>query len=180
MQSWSLFAQFIALLLIVGTCSQVVQPNEGGQQCLTPIQFVQQQPSLQVFATFLLASNISQQLDDVNTAVTVLAPTDNAFREFFTAMQTEFLETYRYISILEPLISYHIIDRVLYKDDLLRGAILDTMIQNQQGKGIIKVDDHDISKLLGQGSPTRIVAWDFPACNSVIHYVDQVLLPVDV
>eukprot|EP01023_Acetabularia_acetabulum_P001994 TRINITY_DN10778_c0_g2_i1.p1 TRINITY_DN10778_c0_g2~~TRINITY_DN10778_c0_g2_i1.p1 ORF type:complete len:221 (+),score=15.47 TRINITY_DN10778_c0_g2_i1:93-755(+) len=175
----------------MGTCGQQYMNASclcscgkcGGDEdsgCTTALQHVQGANDLQIFASLLSASNLSDYLNSQQTAVTLFAPTDQAFQDFFGVMQSSFLEMFSYMKIFEPIISYHIVNQPLYRTQFLRGAVLDTMVQNQQGRGIIKVDEKDKSKLLGLGGPANIIQWDNTACNSVIHVIDRVLLPVDV
>eukprot|EP01026_Neomeris_dumetosa_P069774 TRINITY_DN6911_c0_g3_i2.p5 TRINITY_DN6911_c0_g3~~TRINITY_DN6911_c0_g3_i2.p5 ORF type:complete len:102 (+),score=20.80 TRINITY_DN6911_c0_g3_i2:505-810(+) len=81
---------------------------------------------------------------------------------------------------LNTVLAYHALDGVFMAEDLTPGKKLPTLVQNNRGRAVrVSVGDSTRSVVIvGRGSSATILEEDIPACGSIIHIVDTVLLPV--
>merc|ERR1711920_10590 len=111
-------------------------------------------------------------LSNKTLAVTVLAPTDEAFANLLTTLDIS-AEELLSSDLLTDVLNYHIIPAVAFAADLTDGATLPT--QNGETLNVSLADGVTFE---GVGSSASVVFADVPACDSVIHVIDDVLLPI--
>merc|ERR1711907_396119 len=128
---------------------------------------------LSIFLEAAELAGLTEALSDPSAELTVFAPTNEAFLEFFGALGVEGLEdipTDRLVDVL----TYHVVPAVAYSGDLSDGQVLPTLTSTGAS---LTVDLSDGVVIDGVGSDATVIMPDVAAGSSVVHVVDTVLLP---
>ena len=118
-----------------------------------------------------------EALSDPSTTYTVFAPTNEAFEKFlanasgldFGVATVDDIDT----DTLTKLLKYHVVPVAALSTDLTDGQVLETLDVPET----LSVDLSDGMKIVGSISNATVIASDKLAGNSVVHVVDEVLVP---
>lgn len=112
-------------------------------------------------------------------AITVFAPTNEAFENALMAFEVETLaeliDALGGVDALETVLGFHVVPAVAYASDLAEGPNTFTTLANQQitvtkTGGAVTVSD-------GTNPPRNVVTADVTIQNGVVHVIDGVLVP---
>ena len=127
-----------------------------------------------------MAAGLADALSDPDAGFTVFAPTNDAF----AALPQEILDAVLAdVDLLTAVLLYHVAPEVLTAADLSTEKCGQTTVMlTETTTGTLCQPDGSLLQV-GQGNteadaPTIIsLLSDIPACNSVIHAIDRVILP---
>eukprot|EP01026_Neomeris_dumetosa_P064871 TRINITY_DN62042_c0_g1_i1.p2 TRINITY_DN62042_c0_g1~~TRINITY_DN62042_c0_g1_i1.p2 ORF type:complete len:192 (+),score=32.64 TRINITY_DN62042_c0_g1_i1:2-577(+) len=156
-------------------------PDESDEnECLTLASVLQSREDLSVLATTAVTAGLDDVLNDPSQKVTLFAPIDSAFQEMVRLLGTSSLNISSNPTYLSAVLAYHAADGAFEISDLEDGQILTTFVQDRRGQPLTLevVRNRRQIKILGAGSNATIVESNLLACDSVVHIVDTVLLPV--
>ena len=114
-----------------------------------------------------------EALSDPSTTYTVFAPTNEAFEKFLRRIDVATVDDID-TDTLTKLLKYHVVPVAALSTDLTDGQVLETLDVPET----LTVDLSDGVKLVGFGSNSTVIASDKLAGNSVVHVVDDILLPL--
>jgi uncharacterized surface protein with fasciclin (FAS1) repeats len=121
----------------------------------------------EILAAAIEAAELTEALSNEEIAVTVFAPTDEAF-EALPAGALEALLLPENRDQLLQLLTYHVVDGEVYSTDLTSGEV-----GTLAGAPVmIMVDEETVTV-----NQANLLAADIKASNGVIHVIDSVLLP---
>ncbi|KAI8472577.1 MAG: FAS1 domain-containing protein [Monoraphidium minutum] len=107
--------------------------------------------------------------------VTILAPTNRAFREALLKLKLTPKQLYADKTALTNILSYHVIaDQALKVGDLKDGQEFTTVSHHKIGVNVDKVAG---TVFKGATESAKVIAADIMAGQSIIHIVDTVMLP---
>lgn len=124
----------------------------------------------------LCAALTQAGLDDTLSegAWTVFAPTNMAFSNLGATLDTVLAD----MDLLTDILLYHVAEGVIYSTDLTCNG--DIVMAN--GKSTLTICENNDVYIAGEGSTPdalpMVVLVDIPACEAVIHAVDEVILPM--
>lgn len=104
--------------------------------------------------------------------ITVFAPTNDAFTEFFNDLGVKGLEDVS-LDLLVRVLSYHVVDAGIMSSNFFNGYIA-TFCEGPDYQGVSLLMNGSESKLNATAS---IIETDIMASNGVIHKIDKVLIP---
>lgn len=149
-------------------------PSPSPSPSSAPVTIASVAASVPTLSTLLAAVKASptvlQAATDPNTTVTVFAPTNAAFAKLLKALHITADQLLSNEKLLTIILEYHIVPQVIpssaikgpaYKTTLLAGA--DLKVNRVKGK--VKVNS------------ATVIQADVPAGKSVVHVIDEVLLP---
>merc|ERR1711920_238198 len=128
--------------------------------------------NLTILVAAVQAAGLVDELSDKSLEATILAPTDEAFVKLLTDLNTTAEELLASGEVLESVLGYHVIPAVAFSTDLFDGQVLPTSLGEN-----LTVSLADGVTFIGAGSSANVVQADVEACLSVIHVIDEVLLP---
>eukprot|EP01023_Acetabularia_acetabulum_P058615 TRINITY_DN6947_c0_g2_i5.p1 TRINITY_DN6947_c0_g2~~TRINITY_DN6947_c0_g2_i5.p1 ORF type:complete len:426 (+),score=55.04 TRINITY_DN6947_c0_g2_i5:563-1840(+) len=155
------------------------------QICPSVFQLIQRNQNLGVFEQLLVATEYDKILSQVSRKVTVFAPTDDAFLQFLQSQGTDLDSLIQDLAELRILMGYHIVNGLHNMDELRIFAMspvvsnkLTTYLQNEQFVMELEVMQNSegsvyIKAVGSNGTLDR----EMRSCESVVHLIDQVLLP---
>jgi uncharacterized surface protein with fasciclin (FAS1) repeats len=127
--------------------------------------------SLSTLCASITQTGLESALNEGNW--TIFVPTNNAFFNIGENLGSIFNNT----DVLTDLILFHAFDGLLFVDDLLCGS----SIQMANGQTSSTVCQDDTTYQVGDGNSAdnlpQIVASNINTCNSVLHIIDEVILP---
>eukprot|EP01026_Neomeris_dumetosa_P040249 TRINITY_DN3321_c0_g1_i16.p1 TRINITY_DN3321_c0_g1~~TRINITY_DN3321_c0_g1_i16.p1 ORF type:complete len:343 (-),score=29.31 TRINITY_DN3321_c0_g1_i16:371-1312(-) len=129
-------------------------------------------PALSILARVLNQTNLLDTLSNKSMVATVFAPTDRAFQKLATKFNTT-LKSIVSDPYMRNILVYHVVQgAAVLSSELEDGAKLTTPIEQDLtvslGKGVT---------IIGMDSSAKVVKPDILACKSVVHIIDEVLLP---
>ena len=146
---------------------------EPGAECPSIVDVALSVPDLSILVDAVVAANLTDVLSVGEDVYTVFAPTNDAFVELLGALGVEGLEDIS-VDTLTDVLLYHVVPGVAaYSTDLFDGQVIPTALE---GLGLT-VDLSDGVVIGGVGSDAAVIIPDVPACASVVHVIDAVLLP---
>lgn len=112
----------------------------------------------------------AEVLSNPDLDLTVFAPTDDAFEELITALNTTTENFLNDRLLVNDLLSYHVVPGALSSQSLavMDGAILGTVLRNQALR--VSVDGGDVMI-----NASQVVTADLFASNGIVHIIDTVL-----
>merc|ERR1712157_658140 len=109
-----------------------------------------------------------------DTAVTVFAPTNDAFASTLETLGVSKEALVENKELLGTVLKYHVHGAPAKAADLTNGMTLTTLAGTDL---TVNLDDGVVIE--GVGSDATVIQPDVEACKSVVHVIDNVLLPVD-
>eukprot|EP01026_Neomeris_dumetosa_P070279 TRINITY_DN6999_c0_g1_i2.p1 TRINITY_DN6999_c0_g1~~TRINITY_DN6999_c0_g1_i2.p1 ORF type:complete len:474 (+),score=85.29 TRINITY_DN6999_c0_g1_i2:1-1422(+) len=170
--------------------------EEGGAQmrsstqCPSLLDILQSRDDLTLMNALVQHAGLAPLLNYSRVEYTLLAPTDKAVQDLVVKLGPR-SQSLTDQEVLKNVLGYHIIRDAIEKDELEVGLELPTLVA-WMGKSLkLLVEENDEfgimddngeeeeTLLVGIGSEARIIEWDLKACDSILHIIDDVLLPVD-
>ena len=162
----------------VGAAEPAPEPEA---ECPSIAEVASSVPDLSILVDAVVAAGLVDALSNGEDVLTVFAPTNDAFVALLGALGLESLEDVP-IDALTTVLLYHVVPGVAaYSTDLTDGQVITTL----EGSDLTVDLALDIStgsvgvEILGVGSDATVIIADVPACNSVVHVIDAVLLPFE-
>lgn len=161
----------------VGATGICTAPTPSPSDCLSVAETAIATPDLSSLVAALQAVDLADDLSDKALSETFLAPTNDAFEELLTALSLTFTELAAQPELLSAVLLYHALPvGPVFSSQLEDGATIPTL---NPDNATLTVDLSDGVTFVGVGSSANVIQADIEACESVIHVIDQVLLPVD-
>merc|ERR1712054_471260 len=126
---------------------------------------------LSILVEAVVAAGLLDAVADPAAALTVFAPTNEAFVSLLGALGLDGLGDIP-VDLLTDVLLYHVVPAVAFSTDLSNGQVLPTL----NGAELV-VDLTDGVVIDGIGSDATVVIPDVAAGLSVVHVIDTVLLP---
>ncbi|MBE9137778.1 fasciclin domain-containing protein [Nodosilinea sp. LEGE 07088] len=124
--------------------------------------------NFEILTAAIEAAGLTEAFSDDDLAVTVFAPTDDAFAALPEGTLDELLLAENRGQLVQ-LLGYHVVDGEVLSTDLAAGEV-DTMA----GASVMVSVDGDMVTV----NDANVVVADIKASNGVIHVIDAVLLPI--
>lgn len=124
--------------------------------------------SLSTLVAALTAADLVDVFTDTDAEYTVFAPTNDAFAEIQSSVDTLLLEENK--ADLQNVLQYHVVEGAVYASDLKDGMEV-TLLNGDTATVTI---DTDGTVMIGDAT---VVTADIKASNGVVHVIDTVLLP---
>jgi len=172
----------MVLALLAGNYNE----SFGGVKCVAAqdesiASVVSGQEDLSVLLEAAELAGLTEALSDPTAELTVFAPTNDAFLEFFGVLGVEGLEdipTDRLVDVL----TYHVVPAVAYSGDLSDGQVLPTLTSSGANLTVmllpyINQPDQVIVRS-GRTTSAFVRIPDVAAGSSVVHVIDKVLRPI--
>lgn len=122
------------------------------------------------------AADLGGALSDMDTELTVFAPTNAAFEDALAALDLTAEELLADTDTLTSILTYHVVDGKVLSSDLAAdedGEITVTTLSGEE-LTILVGEDGSVSF---DGQTATVTTADVEAANGVIHVIDAVLLP---
>lgn len=188
----------------IGLCSSVVHlvdrvlwppddfnflpTDESGKSCNTItglLESVVGVTHFSILGKLLKKAGLEDELRNPSLKATIFAPMDDAFRNLpepfsIDRMLTE--DSPKVINELQKLLLFHVVPGRVGTEDFDEGLPLVTFLAsfytlvNKQGELLVKSDANG-TKIVSNDIEARIVVPDVEVCQSIIHWIDAVLLP---
>lgn len=139
------------------------------------VELAQMSPDLSILVELVVAAGLVDALSDPNAALTVFAPTDQAFMDLLAETGLT-LDQIKASPALSQVLLYHVLGQVVFSAALKPG--LTWGIPTLEGETIDICNK--CQKLLIRDQldrKSRVITKDILASNGVIHVIDKVLLP---
>ena len=146
---------------------------EPEEECSTVVGLASSIDDFSILVDAVVAADLVAPLNDPEAALTVFAPTNDAFVALLGALGLESLEDVP-LDLLTNVLLYHVVPAVAFSTDLSDGQVLPTLLEGAE----LTVDLSDGVVIDGVGSDATVVAPDIAACAAVVHVIDTVLLPI--
>ena len=146
---------------------------EPEEECSTVVGLASSIDDFSILVDAVVAADLVAPLNDPEAALTVFAPTNDAFVALLGALGLESLEDVP-LDLLTNVLLYHVVPAVAFSTDLSDGQVLPTLLEGAE----LTVDLSDGVVIDGVGSDATVVTPDVAACASVVHVIDTVLLPI--
>jgi len=127
--------------------------------------------SLSILVQAVSASPLIDAVTDPSTAVTVFAPTNQAFEDALEALGMTAEQLLADEHMLTTILSYHIVPSVIASSDITSRSVgLPTLLRNAYLKARVYRSEVMINR-------ATVIVRDVYAGNSNVHVIDEVLLP---
>eukprot|EP01025_Chloroclados_australasicus_P032922 TRINITY_DN3344_c0_g1_i1.p1 TRINITY_DN3344_c0_g1~~TRINITY_DN3344_c0_g1_i1.p1 ORF type:complete len:789 (-),score=123.43 TRINITY_DN3344_c0_g1_i1:1094-3460(-) len=148
--------------------------------CQTLDEVLSSRPDLEALSETASSAGLDDVLQDPNQRITFFAPNNDAFKNMMESLGVSSATVIQNMSYLNAVLAYHALDEVYMSDDLVPGQSLPTLVKSKNSSALELTVGNSKTDLvmIGQGSTATVIEADIPACGSVIHIVDTVLLPV--
>eukprot|EP01025_Chloroclados_australasicus_P032510 TRINITY_DN3296_c3_g1_i1.p1 TRINITY_DN3296_c3_g1~~TRINITY_DN3296_c3_g1_i1.p1 ORF type:complete len:521 (+),score=87.12 TRINITY_DN3296_c3_g1_i1:3-1565(+) len=157
-------------------------------ECISLLQILKQRQDLTLMNALIQHAGLAALLEREDAEYTLLAPNDKAFQELVMKLGPR-SQSLTNQEVLANILGYHIIRDVFVLDDMEVGLELPTLVAwlgnslsllvEENGMGIMDAGGDQEVLLVGIGSEAMLLETDIEACDSVLHIIDTVLLPVD-
>eukprot|EP01023_Acetabularia_acetabulum_P017570 TRINITY_DN1879_c1_g1_i1.p1 TRINITY_DN1879_c1_g1~~TRINITY_DN1879_c1_g1_i1.p1 ORF type:complete len:482 (+),score=147.42 TRINITY_DN1879_c1_g1_i1:117-1562(+) len=150
------------------------------EECLTLADAMSTRPELQQLLEVASSAGLDTVLNDPEQEITFFAPINSAFQDLEDALGADSEAVLSNEEYLNAVLAYHALDGVFTSKDLLPGESFPTLVKSRQSDALELGIGESSSEvvIVGQGSSAGVLETDIPACKSVIHIIDTVLLPV--
>eukprot|EP01023_Acetabularia_acetabulum_P027587 TRINITY_DN2608_c0_g1_i1.p1 TRINITY_DN2608_c0_g1~~TRINITY_DN2608_c0_g1_i1.p1 ORF type:complete len:525 (+),score=107.18 TRINITY_DN2608_c0_g1_i1:93-1667(+) len=148
----------------------------ANSQSFSTILEVAQDSDLSLLIEAAQVAELDTFFRDAELDVTLFAPTDSAFQNLLSALDTTLEDILKDKELLTQVLLYHVIDEVAFSTDLLQGQSLTTFYVNKT----VTVDLQDGVQIIGEGSTATVTNPNIEAGAGVVHIIDTVLLPFTV
>lgn len=130
------------------------------------------------FSTLLAAvkaAGLAEDLDKSSLALTIFAPTNEAFAKLFAALKTTPEKVLADKALLTKVLSLHVVGLPALSKSLKSNQKLPTLLKGQE----LTVDLSKAGTVVIKGptNSAKVIAADVPAGKSVVHVIDTVLVP---
>lgn len=162
-------------MALAGLTSLLAACGGGDDAPPSTLGVAQGDPRFSILVEAVNAAGLADTLNG-NSALTVFAPTNDAFAALLTELGTSKDALLANKPLLTAVLTYHVVPGKVEKAAVPAGKAITTV----QG-GIFKVDAVGSSLVItdGRNRKSTITATDIAARNGVVHVVDKVLLPAD-
>eukprot|EP01024_Parvocaulis_polyphysoides_P010828 TRINITY_DN13807_c0_g1_i1.p3 TRINITY_DN13807_c0_g1~~TRINITY_DN13807_c0_g1_i1.p3 ORF type:complete len:173 (+),score=7.82 TRINITY_DN13807_c0_g1_i1:388-906(+) len=165
--------------------------TQNETRCMTLLELIQSYSELSLLNAFIQHADLAPLLNSTRVSYTLFAPTNNAINDLVIKLgaRSQSLSDDR---VLSNILGYHIVRDAYLKDDFEIGLEMPTLVAwLNESLMLLVEDDEEIYQLeskvnsemkyilVGIGSEAKFLQCDLWACNSVMHIIDTVLLPVD-
>eukprot|EP01025_Chloroclados_australasicus_P061202 TRINITY_DN8005_c0_g2_i1.p1 TRINITY_DN8005_c0_g2~~TRINITY_DN8005_c0_g2_i1.p1 ORF type:complete len:972 (-),score=110.80 TRINITY_DN8005_c0_g2_i1:1194-4109(-) len=148
---------------------------------------------LSTFRELFEQAGLTSLLNSSHSEYTLLAPTNRAIEEFWRLLGPR-SQSLQDKHVLSNILGYHIVQDAYASNDLEMGMELPTTImwmgramtllveEDRVDRKFVNIRNFEADReyiLVGMGSEARFVTQDLWACDSVLHIIDSVLLPMD-
>merc|ERR1712176_1137576 len=128
---------------------------------------------LSILVEAVVAAGLLDAITDPEAEFTVFAPTNDAFVSLLGALGVDSLDNVPPEALAEILL-YHVVPAVAFSTDLSDGQVLPTL----DGDSTLTVNIEEAGIFIeAVGSVAQVVFADVAAGNSVVHVINEVLLP---
>ncbi|KAK9818274.1 hypothetical protein WJX72_009920 [[Myrmecia] bisecta] len=154
--------------------------------CSTIMDLLSGASNLQFLYAAAQAANLTDVLNDPSMAVTLFAPTDNAFETILFQLGVLPLDLLA-DPMLMPLLTYHVVPEAVETKDIMNNEMVETVLMGANltllTQRARRRDDYVINGSIygvqADLTSADIVQADIPACLSVVHLIDNLLLPAN-
>ncbi|KAK9806119.1 hypothetical protein WJX72_002189 [[Myrmecia] bisecta] len=180
----------LCLLAIVGAAAQA--PAPGPASCASIVQTAQATPALSTLVQAVAAAGLVAPLSNSTAELTVFAPTNAAFAELLAALNLTSAQLLASPS-LRPILLAHVVPGAFQSSKLSNGLAVPTLLPGANLTVLISSAPAPAPAQAAAPSPTgahvvavdvesaqsiaQVILPDVPACKSVVHVVDTVLVP---
>eukprot|EP01024_Parvocaulis_polyphysoides_P039856 TRINITY_DN360_c0_g2_i4.p1 TRINITY_DN360_c0_g2~~TRINITY_DN360_c0_g2_i4.p1 ORF type:complete len:485 (-),score=107.97 TRINITY_DN360_c0_g2_i4:1839-3293(-) len=157
-----------------------IEQTDEVKECITLADVFASRPDLEVLLEVASAAGLDAVLNDPAQKITFFAPVNAAFDDLTAALGESSEAVLSNEEYLNAVLAYHALDGAYASKDLLPGESFPTLVKSR-GTSALELTVADTESdivILGQGSSAVVLEADIPACDSIIHVVDTVLLPV--
>ncbi|DBA75484.1 hypothetical protein WJX77_010625 [Trebouxia sp. C0004] len=172
-----------AVALLLASLAGVARSNDssffGGyfqnDQCSTPYALAADSHNLQTLAAAIKAAGLVNILDSTTSAITVFAPTDDAFAALASALSLTSEELLSKSDLLSVILEYHVYSKDAYKvSDFKKHSSLVTA----QGETLtVKTVGDIVTVVPDAGSTATVLVSDMNTCKAYVQVIDTVLIP---
>ncbi|KAL0021766.1 hypothetical protein WJX79_006520 [Trebouxia sp. C0005] len=173
------FAVALLLASLTGVATSDDSSLFGGyfqnDQCSTPYALAADSHNLQTLAAAIKAAGLVNVLDSTTSAITVFAPTDDAFAALASALSLTSEELLSKSDLLSVILEYHVYSQDAYKvSDLKKHSSLVTA----EGETLtVKTVGDIVTVVPDAGSTATVLVADQSACKAYVQVIDTVLIP---
>eukprot|EP01025_Chloroclados_australasicus_P030826 TRINITY_DN3100_c0_g1_i11.p1 TRINITY_DN3100_c0_g1~~TRINITY_DN3100_c0_g1_i11.p1 ORF type:complete len:1058 (-),score=107.48 TRINITY_DN3100_c0_g1_i11:2801-5722(-) len=155
-----------------------VDADSNSRNCSPLIQMLSQQPELALYHQLLEDSGLSELIRD-RTDLTVFAPADAALGRVMDAISSSGGISQ---DTMQLMLAYHIVQGDWHTDALINGIKLQTITSDSDGVPFqLVVQRNGASTIIhGLSNSVQIEGPNRYACGSMIHIVNDVLIPVQI
>merc|ERR1712176_169394 len=151
----------------------VEEPEEDSPSLDTIASVATAVSDLAILVEAVVAAGLVEPLSDPTAEFTVFAPTNDAFVSLLGALGVDSLDNVPPEALAEILL-YHVLPAVSFSSDLSDGQVLPTL----DGDSTLTVNIEEAGIFIeAVGSVAQVVFADVAAGNSVVHVINEVLLP---
>ena len=122
------------------------------------------------------AADLGGALSDMDTELTVFAPTNAAFEDALAALDLTAEELLGDTETLTSILTYHVIDGKVLSSDLAADEDGEITVTTLSGEELTILVGED-GTVTFEGQDATVTMADVEAANGVIHVIDAVLLP---
>ncbi|KAK9804977.1 hypothetical protein WJX73_006592 [Symbiochloris irregularis] len=167
---------------LLATCAVSVYGQSADAPAPTPclsVAQLAQQASLNQLLQAVEIAGLTTTLSDPSLAVTVFAPTDEAFNALLDELTLTSLDQVAANNELSPVLDYHILTTPLDATQLLAASIEPTSYLNETLTFTPYVADNGDSTvaITSYYNNATVTSANNVACNSIVHVIDNVLIP---
>jgi uncharacterized surface protein with fasciclin (FAS1) repeats len=174
----ALFIAILGLAASTGFASRnLLAPTPAPAGCMTVAETAQA-AGLNLLATAVEAAGLTSVIADPNLAYTVFAPTDEAFTNALTALNLTAEEVLASPE-LTPILQNHLLAYPLKSTDLIAAGTVNTQDGFKElNITAVPVSGETIVEVSTPLITANVIKADITACKSIVHVIDEVLLPV--
>ncbi|GMH39984.1 hypothetical protein BSKO_07888 [Bryopsis sp. KO-2023] len=133
-------------------------------------------PNLVILSQALEAAGLLKYLDNPKLEVTLFAPTDLAFELMLEKQKLTVKDFLADRKSVREVLSLHIALKPLLTSNLRSSQSVDTRLSGSPI--LVSASLNDVLVVPPGGDAADVILADIPACRSVVHIVDQVLMPL--
>jgi uncharacterized surface protein with fasciclin (FAS1) repeats len=155
-------------------------PTPSPTPCINPYAYISGNPDLSTLKAAIDAAGLKSTVESSSLVATLFAPTNAAFTAAFTALGITPAQALDDTATLTSVLSFHLVPGIAATaSQLTNGQTLTTA----NGPNATKISVSIVPPAgptftpTATGTPAGVVTADVRACASVIHVINQVLLP---
>lgn len=187
--------KLLTLLIVVGVMITAVlvmaQDDTIADMVTTSAEAEEDAEFTILLAAVLTSERLTEALNDPESELTVFAPTDEAFQNFFELAEIDVEELLAQPDIVEAILLYHVVEGAVDAESVIEldgedvptllGDFATVTVEISEDDAVIIVDATDLSDigLLDADMNPTVIEADIEAINGFIHVIDEVLLPSD-
>ncbi|KAK9836262.1 hypothetical protein WJX81_000322 [Elliptochloris bilobata] len=145
--------------------------------CRTPWQVISNAPGLSFLSNAVLKAGLTSKLDDASANATLFAPVDAGWADLLRSLNKTTAQLLADPTLL-PIVLDHVVPGARKAPDLASGVPLATVLQESLMPALLTAPDNTTRlQIRTEQSLANVVKFDTSACQTVVHEVDQVLVP---